>query len=107
MSGHGHTPTDPSKLDMAGMRVGMIAYAGIVGTVLIYVLIVAIQVWFYNEQNAEHAERIKEPNQKIRAYHARENERLRTARWISEDDKDHVAIPIDAAMKLYVEDQTK
>lgn len=106
MSGHdhGHSNTDirgEAGHDVSGMRIGMIVYAGILGVVIVYVLIVAIQVWFYNQKNAETDEINKQPNQAIRAYNERENQRLRTVRWVEKDDG-VVAIPIDKAMELYV-----
>jgi len=103
MSGHDHSHTDlrgEAGHDKSGMRVAVVAYAGLLGVVVVYVLIVAIQVWFYNEKNAEIEAVNREPNQAMRAYHERENERLRTARWVDKD-KGVVAIPVDKAMELY------
>jgi hypothetical protein len=79
--------------------------AALVGAILVFVIIVALQAFFYRSEEAERAIKfypvVPEELAKLRAT---QQEQLHTYRWVDRD-RGIVAIPIDQAMELVVRDQ--
>jgi hypothetical protein len=79
--------------------------AAIVGAILVFVIIVALQAFFYRSQEAERATKIygvvPEELAKLRAG---QQEQLSAYRWVDRDRR-VVALPIERAIELTVRDQ--
>jgi hypothetical protein len=77
----------------------------LVGAILVFAIIVALQAFFYRSEEAERAVKVyavvPEELARLRAV---QQEQLNTYRWV---DAEHgvVALPIDRAMELTVRDQ--
>lgn len=73
---------------------------GIVGAILVFVIIVALQALFYRTQNDEYKRKvIAQAPEELSRLVAEQRERLGGYRWV--DEKAGVAaIPIDRAMEL-------
>jgi hypothetical protein len=77
---------------------------GIVGAILVFVMIVALQALFYRMQNEEYkAKVITEAPEQLSRLVAEQREKLGGYRWV--DEKAGIAaIPIERAMDLTVRD---
>ena len=76
------------------------AVVGIIGAIVLFVLIVLLQTWFYRAEADERFRKIySQPYQELQRLDNEQRERLTSYGWISEGDG--VAhIPIDRAMDL-------
>ncbi len=74
-------------------------------SLLIFVeLIVGAQVFYYNVKNSQHVQKVvSQPSQQLNSHLADQVETLNSYRWVDQE-KQIVAIPIDRAMQLMVED---
>lgn len=91
--GHGDAPH--GDLDI----VGIIGY-GLIGTILFFVLVVAIQGFFFRYEEAFLAERIySQTSIELRQHRAAQLDQLGAYRWVSEQEN-RVAIPIERAMEI-------
>jgi hypothetical protein len=79
--------------------------AALVGAILVFVIIVALQAFFYRSEEMERATKIYAvvPEELAKA-RATQQEQLNTYRWVDRDRR-IVAIPIDRAMELTARDQ--
>lgn len=80
---------------------------GSVSTVLLVVVIFALQAWFYYELDSE--KQIKEannPNWVLREIKLKQQEKINSYRWV-DPQKQIVSIPIDRAIKLTAESMSK
>ncbi len=75
---------------------------GIVGAILVFVIIVALQALFYRTQNEEYKRKmIAQAPEELSRLVAEQRERLGGYRWV--DEKAGIAaIPIDRAMELTI-----
>ena len=81
---------------------GLIITAGVLLVVLVYVLILLVQGWFYHAQTDEHVRKVIEPrNEQLAAAVAAQQEPLQGYRLINEAEGT-VGIPIERAMELVV-----
>jgi hypothetical protein len=86
----------------AELRAGPIVVTGIVGAVLLFVLIVALQAVFLNAREGETYDKVVAVgDDDVRGLQARQLGVLNSYRWIDEE-KGVVGIPIEDAMKLVV-----
>jgi hypothetical protein len=77
-----------------------IVIVGLIGTILLVVVVVALEAIFARELEAEQRRKVVNvPNQALRAYVAEQNERLNGYRV---DPAGKVTIPIERAMELVV-----
>lgn len=84
--------------------VSVIALIGICGAIFLFVLTVAIQAFFYSAERAEHVRKVvDQPNEELAQIEAQHIEQLNGYRWVAQD-AGTVAIPIDRAMALVVEE---
>lgn len=91
----GHEGAAHGDLDI----VGIIGY-GLIGTILFFVLVVAIQAFFFRFEAAFLAERIySQTSIELRQHRASQLEQLGAYRWVSEQEG-RVAIPIERAMEI-------
>ncbi|HSL16456.1 MAG TPA: hypothetical protein VLB51_00955 [Methylomirabilota bacterium] len=76
------------------------AVVGIIGAIVLFVLIVLLQTWFYRAEADERFRKIySQPYQELQKLDNEQRERLTSYGWISEGDG--VAhIPIERAMDL-------
>jgi hypothetical protein len=80
---------------------------GSVSTVLLVVLIFALQAWFYFEQSNEQAlKEANNPNWVLREVKLKQQEKINSYRWVDQK-KQIVAIPIDRAITLTAESLNK
>ena len=80
---------------------------GAVSTVLLVVVIFALQAWFYYEQKTEvTTKESANPNWVLRDIKLNQQEKINTYRWIDQK-KQIAAIPIDLAIKLTAKSQSK
>jgi len=83
-------------------NVGKIALVGVIGAILLFVIIVAMQALFYNVEDAQRTSKlgVGDPNE-LGRLRAGQLEQLHTYRWI---DKPNgvVGIPVDLSMDLIV-----
>ena len=86
-----------------GLNVGAIAMVGVVGAVLVVVVAIASQAWFYDLRDTRIAqEQYTQPNRQVRDYQAEQRRQLETPRWLNQE-RTRAAIPIDRAMDMYAE----
>jgi hypothetical protein len=106
MSQSDPTKTIPPSGDPGGdPQTSSTLVAALVGAILVFVIIVALQAFFYRAEEAERTTKIyavaPEDLAKLRAT---QREQLSTYRWVDRDRR-IVAIPIDRAMELTARDQ--
>ncbi len=78
------------------------AVVGVVGAILLFVIIVAMQALFYRADEAEKERKVyNQPYQELVQLRAQQQEKLNGYRWVDPKAK-VVAIPIDRAMELVV-----
>jgi hypothetical protein len=77
---------------------------GVVGAILVFAVIVALQALFYNVESAETVSKVYDvgPDQ-LNLLRADQLERLHSYRWI-DHEQGVVGIPIDLAMKLVADE---
>ncbi len=85
--------------DPAGLDIGLIALVGIVGTIIVYVTVLACTAAFYAiRQDRMEAMWVAPPTER-RQYLAGQEQRLTGYHWIDKD-KGVVSIPIEQAMDI-------
>ena len=78
----------------------MIAIIGFLSAILLFVIIVGMQAWFYSMQNAEFYKKVvTKPQVELNTLISGQQEMLNSYRWIDKD-KQIAGIPIDRAMEL-------
>lgn len=79
---------------------------GAVSTVLLIVVVFALQAWFYYEfQTEQQLKDAANPNWALREVQMKEREKINSYRWV--DRKNQVAtIPIDLAIKLTAQSES-
>ncbi len=83
----------------------MIAYVGTVGTIVTFFLVFAIAAFYYAFADSEHEVKvIKVPEKNAESILANQAAGLTEYRWIDQD-KNIVAIPIDKAMQIVVQEE--
>ncbi len=84
-----------------------IVLIGIISALLIFIIIVAVQAWFYHYYEQIYQERVvNQESEELKNLRANQQEILNSYRWIDQDNNT-VAIPIDRAMELVLEDQNQ
>jgi hypothetical protein len=77
---------------------------GVVGLVLVFVLILLLEVLYYRTVEAENYRKvISQQPEELRLARSEQLEQLNTSRWVDRENG-VVAIPIDRAMRLVVEE---
>lgn len=86
------------------LNTSSIALVGVVGAIVVFAIIVALQVWFYNLYEVETFRKdISQSPEEIGQLLAQQQAQLHSYRWV--DAKRKIAsIPIDRAMELVVRD---
>ena len=80
---------------------------GAVSSVLLVVVVFALQAWFYYEQKTEQA--VKEaanPNWALREVQLKHQEKINSYRWVDQE-KQIASIPIDRAIELTAQSYKK
>ena len=91
--------TEPTSA--AGLNVGAIVMVGVVSIVLLIVVAIASQAWFYDLRDTRIAqEQYPQRNVHVQAYRAEQRRLLSVPRWLNEE-RTRAAIPIDRAMEMY------
>jgi hypothetical protein len=81
---------------------GMILTLGVLLVVLLFVLILLLQGWFYKAQHDEHVRKVIEPrSEELASSVAAQREALHRYRLLDAGEG-RVALPIDRAMQLVV-----
>jgi hypothetical protein len=89
------------------LNTSMIAIAGVIGAVIIFLMIVALQAWYYNVETAEMYRKVVAPAaDELSSVTAEQQGQLNSYRMI-DSQKRIVAIPIDRAMGIVVRDLTE
>jgi hypothetical protein len=80
------------------------AVVGIISAILLFVIIVLLQTWFYRAEEDERYRKVySQPYQELQKADNEQRERIGSYGWVSEGDG--VAhIPIEEAMELVVEE---
>ena len=80
------------------------AVVGIIGAIVLFVIIVLLQTWFYRAEADERFRKIySQPYQELQKLDNEQRERLTSYGWVSEGDG--VAhIPIERAMELIADE---
>ncbi|MFG0249131.1 MAG: hypothetical protein ACF8OB_09620 [Phycisphaeraceae bacterium JB051] len=80
---------------------------GSVSTVLLVVVVFALQAWFYYEQHNEQVlKEANNPNWVLREVKLKQQEKINSYRWINQQ-KQIASIPIDDAIKLTAQSLNK
>lgn len=88
-----------------GLNVQVIAVVGIVSVLLVMVAVFSVQAWYYRfEQDLRERTEYRESPRNVERHRALQQQRLNVARY-RDPERDLVAIPIDAAMDLYLEER--
>ncbi len=78
------------------------AVVGIISAILLFVIIVLLQAWFYSAEEAEQFRKVySQPYQELQNVDNDQLERLGSYGWVSEPDA-IAHIPIEQAMELVV-----
>jgi hypothetical protein len=86
------------------MNMPLILTIGIVGAILVFVVVVAIEAWFYAQQSQERqAKSLAVQNQTLVDNRVQQLRALEGYRWVDQG-KGVVAIPIDRAIALTATD---
>jgi len=81
----------------------MLATVGSICTILLILVLVGLQSWFYSERDELANEKLAaSENRDLKALHLEQEETLNSYRAISTEDNQY-AIPIDVAMQRVVE----
>jgi hypothetical protein len=87
-----------------GLNAPAIAVVGLVGVILVYVIAVATQAWFYSQGNRhDELELYATPNAAMQQYRAEQKAKLNELIW-ADHDKTMLSIPIDKAAEAYATD---
>jgi len=79
------------------------AVVGVIGAIVLFVVIVLLQTWFYKAEEDERYRKVySQPYEELQKADNEQLERLGSYGWISEGDG-VVHIPIDRAMQLVAE----
>lgn len=82
----------------------MTVVVGIVGCILVFVIIVALQALFHEAKDAEFRRKvINQKPEQLRSLRSEQLEQLNSYRWVDQQ-AGVVAIPIDRAMELMVQE---
>jgi hypothetical protein len=85
-------------------NVSRIVVVGSICSVLLVVLLVGLQAWYYGEQAREREEKVVEATDwKLSSIRMDQLETIHSYRWVDQKNG-RVAIPIDRAMELVLED---
>ena len=77
----------------------------VIGALIVFVLIVALQAYFYNAEETEREGKVyAEVPQELAGLRAQQVEQLNSYHWVDQS-KGTVAIPIERALELTVRDQ--
>lgn len=88
-----------------GLNVQMIAVVGVVSVLLVAVAVFSVQAWYYRmEQALVEQTTYSESPRHVERDRALQEQRLTVPRY-RDPDRDLVAIPIDAAMDLYLQER--
>ncbi len=86
------------------LNTSKVVLIGIVSALLLFIIIVGIQAWFYNYYEAEYQKKVvAQQPEELNALTADQQETLNGYRWIDKK-KQVVGIPIDRAMDLLVKE---
>ena len=89
-----------------GLDAPMIAFVGVIGIVLVFVIVVATQAWVYSQENLDNENnRYRETFPTVEAYKAEQHMKLNTVRYHIIDEEVKVVVPIDKAMQQFVNDE--
>ena len=96
------TGTEPREDDP---KAPMTIVITVVGALLVFVIVIALQAFFYNSEEAERGRKVySEAPEELARLRAQQLEGLRSYRWI-DSQKGVVAIPVQRAMELIVREQ--
>jgi hypothetical protein len=86
-------------------RAPMTAVVAITGAILVFVIVVALQAWFYAAEESEIREKVvNRPPEELSRLRTEQVEQITTYRWI-DSGKGVAAIPIDRAMELTIRER--
>ena len=84
------------------INVPVVFTTGLISALLLFVIVVGIQAWFYHELNRENREKVYgQRNEQLEALRDQQEANLTTYRWLDRE-QGRVAMPIEQAMKIYV-----
>lgn len=87
-------------VEKQNINIPLIVTVGLVSSVLIFVIIIGVEAWFYNELEDERVIKHQgQVNWKLTDQEMAQQEKLQTYRKV-DDAKQTVTIPIDQAIKL-------
>jgi len=80
----------------------MVVTVGMLLVILVFVLILLLQAWFYSAQTEEYTRKVIEPrNEQLASAIADQQTRLHSYRWIDQENG-VVGIPVERAMEKVV-----
>lgn len=86
------------------LNTSLIAVSGVIGAVVVFVMIVGLQAWYYNVEKEEMYKKVVAPAaEELSSVTAEQQGQLNSYRMI-DSRKKIVAIPIDRAMEIVVQD---
>lgn len=89
------------------LNLKLLAVIGIVSTLLLIEIVVVAEAYFYNTQEEEIiAKQVSQPSWELSEILLGQQTELNSYRWVDRE-KQRVSIPIDRAMKRYVEIQAQ
>ena len=92
------------KVERDELNTPAIVTVGIVASVAVFAIIVALQAWFAQAQRAEHQLKVVAPrSEELAGVVAEQQTQLHTYRWVDRQ-RGVVAIPIERAMELTIAD---
>jgi hypothetical protein len=90
------------KEDISDPDTPMTVVVGVVGTVLVFVIVVVLQALFYKAERDEFARKVvAQPPVELRAVQSEQLSQINSYRWVDQQ-AGVVAIPIDRAMEKVV-----
>lgn len=105
-----HDPVKEAETNPGGTNGPIIAFVGAVSIVLVWVIIVATQAWFYSQgRQSEEQVQYREAYTPIVEYNAEQAKLLSepSVRWVEgeADFEKRVSVPLDTAIDKYLSDE--
>jgi len=89
-----------------GINSRLIILVGAISTVLLVVILIAVESWFYNQERKLTEEGYRRGNPELHRLLDAQEQRLSRLQRI-EGDADHVAVPLDWAIERFVAENQK
>lgn len=101
---HAEEPHAEEHATPGGLDVPAIMLVGVVGVLLLLVIAIAAQAWFYDLRDSTLDEaQYSRPDAEVESYLDEQDDLLNDPRWAEDREGEAAAIPIERAMEIYID----